>query len=726
MANPLVRQLGLQQVMQRDEADPKESETQSIFEQVPEPALIGHVRRAWETNKLAKTRVDMILLKCLRARRGVYSPDELAIKQQSGGVNIVWADLTETKCRAASAWIREIVLPTGERPWGLEPTPIPDLPFPLKKSIVDKSIEEAKEVMIQIAQAGGGVVASDEFRETVREIGEKLRTEAEQRVKKAARVRCERMEQQIEDRLAQGGWETAMDALVEDFVTYPAAILKGPIYKRRQRLTWGQGWKPKVVNEVVQSFCTVSPFDCYPAPGAANAQQGDFLERMRFRRDELHDLKGLPGYQDDQIDKALMDYTNGRMEGWLWTEAERQRLQDQSLYMWLSPPGVIDALNYWGSIPGWMLMSWGVKGIEDPTKDYQANILICGRYVLYAALNPNPLGSRPYRKACYDEIPGSFWGRSIPELAETSQKMCNALACAVADNVSMASGPMVWVHADRLADGEQSLDVVPWKVWQLKSDPTQGVNPGIGFFQPNMHADPLMKLYEQWELKADDATGIPRYTYGNENVGGAGDTATGLSMLMNAAAKGIRRAIGNIDLYIIAPAVYDVFVNEMVYNPDDSIKGDNIVVPKGASAILIKETAQKRRVEFLAMTANDIDMQIIGMTGRAAILREVASIMELPVDEVVPTTEELEERQQQQADAEKAAMQAEQQAMIQAKQMELQADAEKAAMQAQLREREGFQKIIGDVVKQALAEQAKRRVKMIEDKSGRIVAGELE
>jgi hypothetical protein len=374
--------------------------------------------------------------------------------------------------------------------------------------------------------------------------------------------------------------------------TYPAAIMKGPIYARHKKLAWGEGWRPLVSDAPIQTWTHVSPFDVYPAPASRTPQQGDFIERIRFRREELHDLKGLPGYQDEQIDGALRDYAEGHLEGWLWTEAERQRLTQETSYMWLSPAGVIDALNFWGSIPGWKLMSYGVEGLEE-TKDYECNVLLCGRYVLYAALNTNPLGARPYRKACYDEIPGAFWGRSVPDLAATSQKMCNGVACALADNLSVASGPQVWTHVDRLADGEQSLELFPWKNWQLKSDPTQGVNPGIGFFQPDDRAASLMATYEKWELRADDATGIPRYTYGNEHVGGAGNTFGGLTTLMANAAKGLRRAIANIDMNVIGPTIYDTFTNEMLYNPDQSIKGDNIVVPRGAAAILIREAAQQ-------------------------------------------------------------------------------------------------------------------------------------
>jgi hypothetical protein len=488
-----------------------------------------------------------------------------------------------------------------------------------------------------------------------------------------------------------------MDAFVEDFVTYPAAILKGPVYRRHKTLEWGAGFKPMVSNNPAQSWERVSPFDAYPAPSARNCQDGDFIERIRFRREEMFDLRGLPDYKDDEIDKALVDYSGGHLEGWLWTEAERQRLEQESLYMWLSPPGVIDALNYWGSVPGWKLLSWGVRAKVDgasiePTKDYECNVVVCGRYVLYAAMNPDPLDQRPYRKACYDEIPHAFWGRSIPDLCSTSQKMCDAIACALADNLSMASGPMMWVHADRFADGENSMEVFPWKIWQLKSDPSQGVNPGIGFWQANDNAPSLMATYEKWEIRADDASGIPRYTYGNERAGGSADTATGLSMLMNNAAKGLRRAISNIDLNVISCTIGDTFTNEMLYNPDASIKGDCIVVPRGAAAILIKESAQQRRTTFLQMVSgNPVLSQLLGPKYMANLVREVAAAMELPVDEVVPNEDEVDKQIAQQAQAAQGQAQAEAQA----------AAAEQAAI-GQREQQNINAKTIGEIVKLAV------------------------
>ncbi len=706
--NPLVRQLGLSDLLKRDQAIPDPGPQNLEMEYIP--ALAGHIRAAWGENKLQKEAIDLKLLACMRARRGLYSPAQLQVLQASGGQNIVWADLTNTKCRAGSAWVREIVLPTGERPWGISPTPVPELPDSIKQSVVAKAIQQAQEAMVQMSEETGETMTPQEFRSLASEIGDKTRTEAERQMKKLAEIRAKRMERVIADRLAEGGWEHAMDEFVEDFVTFPAAIMKGPIYRRLKRLEWSKGWKPKTTEGPVQTWERVSPFDIYPAIGAKDCQSGNFIERIRFFRPELYALKGLPDYRDDEIEKALLDYTNGHLEGWLWTEAERNRLEQESMYLWTSPPGVIDALSYWGSVPGWKLIGWGVRGWEalERDKDYEINAVLIGKYVIYAVINPHPLGRRPYHKASYETIPGSFWGRSVPDLCETHQKMCNAIARSLADNLGAASGPMMWVHSDMLADGEQTMEIVPWKIFQLKSNPNTGsANPGIGFFQPSDNSAALMNTYEQWEMRADDATGIPRYAYGNQDVHGAADTATGLTMLMNNAAKGLRRAISGIDMDVIGPSIQEAFFNEMLYNPDESIKGDCAVVPRGAAAILIKESAQNRRIQFLSLTAeNPMLAQIVGQKGIASLARELAASMELPVDDIVPDDDELAKRAQQEAQAQQEQMQQQLQMQAEAKAMEIQAqteaDAQRDQMQTQADNQRQQQEFIMQMVREAV------------------------
>lgn len=644
------------------ETTPAEQNTFPTIE--TENVLAGHVRQCWQRNKIFKEKIQLELLQNLRAKKNQYSQAELAQMQSNGGANFVWIPLTETKTRACSAWTREILLPVGDRAWQLTPGPMPALPIEFKQALLEQATRNANDAMQQQHAQTGNVMTREEHREMVWEQHNALHDKVMKRAQRLAQQTAERMEDKIEDHMAQGGYYKAMDECVEDYSTFKAAILCGPIFGRKKTLEWAPNFKPIVKNDIIMKWMRIDPFDAFPAPYATDCQQGDWIVRIRYRREELYDCIGIPGFREDMIRECLRAFSNGHLEAWLWTETERQRLQNETMYTFLSPWGVIDCLWYWGSVPGWKLMSWGVQGAEDmdPVKDYEVEAQIIGPYVIMCRINPDPLRRRPFWKACYSGQPSSFWGTSVPELAETSQKMVNASASAMADNLGMSSGPMVWVHTDRLAEGETSVDIYPWRVWQLKSDPTQGVNPGVGFFQAENYSAQLQAIIDKYDLRCDDDTGIPRYTYGNDQqVGGAADTYAGLSMLMNNAAKGMRRGISNVDLYMIEPSIMMAYQYEMLWGEDQTIKLDAHLEARGAAAILVKESQRQGRMQALQVVGqNPMAMQIVGLTGYAKLLQNALRSMDGADDGVVPDQEAVQKMQDQQSAQQAQQLQAEQ------------------------------------------------------------------
>jgi len=219
----------------------------------------------------------------------------------------------------------------------------------------------------------------------------------------------------------------------------------------------------------------------------------------------------------------------------------------------------------------------------------------------------------------------------------------------MANNLGISSGPQVEVNVDRLPPGEPITEMYPWKIWQTNADTTGSGQPAIRFFQPQSNSAELMAVFEFFEKKADDSTNIPRYAYGNEKVGGAGSTASGLNMLMTSAAKGIKNAIGNIDQGVIKPTLQMMFAHNMMYDPDPTIKGDVKVIARGSTAVLVKEHNQQRRQEFLMATNNEIDMGIMGVEARAEILREVADPLNMNTDRIIPSRQDLRARMEEEA-----------------------------------------------------------------------------
>lgn len=231
------------------------------------------------------------------------------------------------------------------------------------------------------------------------------------------------------------------------------------------------------------------------------------------------------------------------------------------------------------------------------------------------------------------------------------QDICNAAARSMINNAALSSGPQVGVLTDRLAPGEQITQLKPWRIWQLNSDPMGGssTDPPIRFFQPQSTLPDLMALFDKFTNMADEYSGIPKYLTGDARAGGAGRTASGLSMLMSNAGKMITAVIKNIDLNVMQPLLERLYYFNMRYETDPELKGDVNIVARGASNLVARDAAQVRRTEFLATTANPIDMQIMGVEGRAAVLRETAKTLQMDTDKVVPDTDALRQKLQAQA-----------------------------------------------------------------------------
>jgi hypothetical protein len=622
--------------------------------------LASHVRNCWEAARDAKQPIERKMLKALRQRTGEYEPEKLAEIRKSGGSEI-FKMLTETKCRGAESWLRDILLDEGMIPFDLKPTPMPDVPPDFEQKVTALVANQVIQAIQSNAQLSP--VMMETFKEQARE-------DIRVALMEDSVDRAERMKRQIQDQFVEGGMVDGFNAFISDLSTYPAAILKGPTVRRSRQLEWTQApdgsYSPQVQDKLIPTYSRVDPFRFYPEPGLTRLNEGYAIEHHRLSKSDLSELIGVPGYDDGAI-RAVLD--EGSNNEWMWSAELMKAELENKFNIWRADSTKFDALEFWGPVSGQDLIDWGVdpEEVPDTARMYDACVWLIGSWVIKATLNYDPLGDKPYRMTSAVKRPGALWGVSYPELIEDVQAMCNAAARALANNMGLASGPQVEVSVDRLAEGEKVTKVFPWKVWQTVSDPLGSGQAAVRFNQPDDRSGPLLAVYGQFARMADEQSGIPAYVYGDGQVGGAGRTASGLSMLMGSAGKGIRQTIMHIDFDVIGPTVTAQYNWNMQYIDDASIKGDCEIIPRGAVTLANREQLNVRRVEFLQATANPIDAQIVGPTGRAAILREVAKGLAMPVDDIVPTNEQIEvnqEMQRQQQMAQVAAQQAPQEVVV--------------------------------------------------------------
>ena len=617
----------------------KEQAAKELQERQNRPYVIGltaYLQSCWDAARQAKKPIENIMLSAMRQRNGEYEADKLRQIQDQGGSE-VYMMITEVRCRAAESWLRDILLDTGSPPWDLQTTPIPDLSPQQEKTIQDIFANKVLKVVESTGQAPN---VSE-----IEEIKEMVSQDYRFKVLQEAQNRADRMKIKISDQFAEGGWAESFNDFITDLVTFPCAFLKGPVIRRQRKLGWSTDEFGDVYaepdEELAPEFERVDPFNIYPEPGITNIDEGYMFQHHPLSRMELSELIGVPGYDEEAI-RSLLNIGNSTS----WVNEDVSLMKDEQERKYHSfdrPTEVYDALEFWGKISGKMLIEWGLdeEDVPDEAQEYDANVWVVGDYIIKAVLNYDPLGEKPYCKTSFIKTPGSFWGKGIPEIIEDIQNICNASARALVNNMGISSGPQVEVNLERIPPNEDITQMHPWKIWQVTNDPLGSSSPAVKFTQPDDNATTLMAVYEKFSTLADDHSGIPSYVSGDINVKGAGRTASGLSMLMGSAGKGIRQVVMHIDSDVIKPVVNRQFIYNMRYDEDQSIKGDLQVIPRGAINLAVKETVNVRRIEFLNATANEFDMQIIGKDGRAALLREVAKSLQMPVDEVVPSREQL-------------------------------------------------------------------------------------
>jgi hypothetical protein len=625
-------------------ADEARAEAQKANSQPVVQALAGYIRKKWMSAMLAKQQTSEIkMLKSVRARRGEYDPDKLAQLREQGS-STIYMMLTSNKCRAASSWLKDtLVTATEDKPWTIEPSPMPELPPNQVQGIMEQAQQEVEALYMQ------GVPPTDQ---QVRERLLEMKDMAMSHMQDIAKRTAERMELKMSDQLFEGNWNKAFSEFLDDITTFPSAIMKGPVVRKRPKLKWVPGpngtYDMSVVDELALEWERVDPFNLYPAADMSDIEDGAIIERHKLSRADLQSMIGVEGYSENAIRGVLEEYGKGGLRDWIYVDMNKAAAEGKStMGVQQNPSELIDALQFWGSVQGQLLVDWGMteEEIPDPLMDYPIEGWVIGNWVIKAAVNPDPMGRKPYFKASYEEVPGAFWGNSVADLCRDTQDICNAAARSLVNNLSIASGPQVVYNIDRLPQGENITQLYPWKVWQVTSDPLAGSAPPMQFYQPNSLAAELMAVYEKFANLADEYTGIPRYMTGDSPAGGAGRTASGMSMLMTNAGKSIKQVIANIDATVIKPAIDRLYFYNMRYGTDADLKGDINVRAKGAASLVQKEQAQVRQNQFLQIALQSpIVQQVVGMEGIAELLRQSAKTLDLNPDLIVPPVEIIKQR----------------------------------------------------------------------------------
>ena len=602
-------------------------------------AAIFEDARKWKEDE---TDVQQIIIDNLNRRNGKYGTDKLEKIKQAGSSD-VFIGLTGVKCRSFESFIHDIYTANKKRTWTLKATPIPELTEEDKQKIVQQALQE----FMQKANNDPNIQEQEAYT-----IASTLRQTLVEENYKTANKKAEEMSRLIDDQMIEGDFEKAFDEAIMDLSCSKAAIIKGPLIRKRPKRN---GWKtkgkktvPVIEEELVVTFERVSPLDFYPGRSNRSVDDGPIVEKTFLSKDSLLANRSESGYLSDNIEYILKENDKPAYNELNYSDDKEElerREHDDSLYANEFSPNV-EAFEYWVHCKGSMLPDYGItKDIHgkklDPLKDYDVNAITVDGLLVYVHLNQDILGRRPYSVYGFAKEIGGFWYQGIPEIIKNEQDIANAAARSMVNNLGIASGPQVVIpDINRIPEGEDITSMYPWKIWQGSS---MGGNQGplIDFYQPESRSREMLDILNRSLNIADSTLEMPQFNSGPEKVGTAGRTSSGLSMIISNSNRGLKRVLLGIDKLLIKPLIDRLYDYNMMTSDDDAIKGDMNFVSDGIVALLMKEQISEKRLSLLNITNNEFDQKILGLDGRAKILADAMETLETDYDDIKPSEEKI-------------------------------------------------------------------------------------
>lgn len=475
--------------------------------------------------------------------------------------------------------IRDIFVGSTAQPYTINATPVVELPEDVEAQLLEK-IERELETFIAIN--GGDVNA-------VRAQVTEMRAAVQLEENRKANVAAERLRTIIADRLYDADWEAQFIDFIDHFCIYPAAIMKAPAVNTRTVMRW-DGTTVSPTTETVRQVENISPFDFFPAPYATDIQTADYvIERRRLTRNELLQLGSASGYDVDVIAEVFEANPNGAPLP--YGSVDDDDISDTDIGD-KTDMDAFDALGYYGRIRNDLLAEYGIQFAEEEMHGAsEAEVWVVGGRVIKCLLNPDPLGRRPFFKACFEKVPSSFWGASPAMKLRDTQRVCTASVRALVRNMQYSSGPIGEVRKGAVKDGHAPNAIIPHTIRVVEEDTFGSGAPAYRFYTVPSLSNELVALFDKFMGYGYELIGIPRVAFGSpQGLGTLGRTAGGVSIILNQSTKAIKQALRMIESGLIEPVVQEFINYEIRTSNDPDIRGDIRVYARGVSGLMEQES----------------------------------------------------------------------------------------------------------------------------------------
>ena len=579
-------------------------------------------------------------LRAYRNYRGLYSPDVQFTEAEKSRVFI---KVTKTKTLAAYGQIVDVLFSNNNFPISVDPTVLPD---GVAESVYfdpnEKQVRDAVPDFSPYGYKGDGQdlppgatfktlqdrlgPLKDELG-SIESLNEGVGITPSSITFSPADIAAKKMEKKIKDQLDESNATKQLRSTAFEMSLFGTGIMKGPFAIDKEYPNWSEEGEYSPEIKTVPSTAHVSVWNFYPDPDASNMDEAQFIiERHKMSRSQMRALKKRPFFRKNVIDDVI-----ARGESYVkkyWEDDLNDYDIDQGVDRF-------EVLEFWGAVEREMLEANDVKIPADlgNADELQANIWYCNGRILRMVLNPFKPARIPYYAVPYELNPYSLFGIGVAENMDDTQTLMNGFMRMAVDNAVLSGNLVFEVDETNLVPG-QDLTVYPGKVFRR-----QGGAPGQAIFGtkfPNVSQENL-QLFDKARILADEATGLPSFSHGQTGVAGVGRTASGISMLMNAASGSIKTVIKNVDDYLLRPLGEAFFSFNMQFDFDPEIKGDLEIKARGTESLMANEVRSQRLMQFLQIASNPA---LAPYAKFPYIIREIAKSMDLDPEKVTNSMEE--------------------------------------------------------------------------------------
>lgn len=605
------------------------------------PEIVLFIRDRFEEASTSRSSVEERWLSAYRDFRGIY---DTSVRFRDSEKSRVFVKIPKTKTLAAYGQIQEVLFSTEKFPLGVRPTEKPE-GIAEKAHLAEEGAPEPDPAMeLNVGYMGderdadnpvvGGMFAK--YRQAASKLLPGTSPNPETPTINPAKAAAAKMEKTIHDQLTESHAVRQLRASVFEQVLYGTGIIKGPYNYEKVMHSWKQetveGSLTKVYDPkslMVPRIEAVSVWNFYPDPAAETVEECEYvIERHKMNRTQLRDLMRHPFFNKEAIRRCIRSGPNYQKEGWEDNLTDNDSQEYETETRW-------EVMEYWGVMDTDMALQAGLELGTDVTEldELQINVWICGEEILRVVLNPFEPERIPYKAFPYEKNPHEFWGIGVPENMKDSTQIMNGHVRMAIDNLALSGNVVFDVDESAMVPG-QPFEVFPGKIFRRQAG-AQGQSVYALKF-PNTTIENL-QMFDKFRQLADEQTGIPSYSHGATGIQSTTRTASGMSMLMGAAALNIKTVIKNIDDFLLKPLGEDFYFWNMQFNDDVEVKGDLSVKALGTESVMQKEVKSQRLTQFLQIAANPALAPFVKLH---KIIKEIAISLELDPEEIINDVDE--------------------------------------------------------------------------------------